>query len=179
MRNFGILAGVLCVGVGVGYLGPKLMSTVSDMAQPDGGDIVSRAGGASIGDLALIATDNPLGRTKALTDEQLEFIAFFERTARELNEGGSQHVGDDLIFDHLAIDALNVKYYYTIDRPFERINPRVLLDEQRELVERTLCADDTLKLLITEYGFNYSYSYLSQDSRLVGRYNANIGHCEG
>ncbi|EET47404.1 hypothetical protein [Thalassobium sp. R2A62] len=145
---------------------------------PAEGDFVTRASSGQIGELSQIANGRPLSRTENLSPEQMEIMAFFERTARELNANGSQQVGDDLKFDHFAIDQLDVRYFYTVERDYSRINPRLIMQEQQQAIQATVCADETLKLLATDYGFVYSYNYLSLDQRLIDRLFLTPDQCD-
>lgn len=125
------------------------------------------------------ATQGPLRRTDALTEEQQQIVAFFERTAREMNEAGGQRLNRVLEFDHLAINGLDVRYYYTVRKNYADLNPAVVLAEQRAYISQTVCNDPAVRQLIASYGFRYSYSYLSQENRLIGRLNANLDGCAG
>ncbi|MCF6443435.1 hypothetical protein [Nereida sp. MMG025] len=120
----------------------------------------------------------PLTRTEDLTDEQLEVIAFFERTAREMNESGQARGGQALRFNNMTIDRLNVRYYYTVGQTFDRISPAAVMAEQDALVHEQICNDASIQTLMRDYGFEYTYRYASQDFRFVGEVKGDLAKCE-
>ncbi|KNG95442.1 hypothetical protein ATO11_02230 [Pseudaestuariivita atlantica] len=187
---------ILGLGVGLGILGANIPRMASGLMAGDG-DVVARnasvfqpapqpeaaaapatrADSAQLTQIVAAATQGPLKRTVKLTEEQKQIVAFFERTAREMNEAGGQRLNRDLEFDHLAINGLDVRYYYTVRRNYADLNPQVILAEQRSYINQTVCNDAAVRQLIGTYGFRYSYAYLSAENRLIGRLDATLDNC--
>lgn len=195
---------ILAVGIGLGVAGTQLprwtaalqdlpqivsrnangleapQAPVASAAQPAAlRDTTQRPRGSveQLSQIVAFATRAPSERSKPLTPEQKEIVAFFERTAREMNEAGGQRLSADLEFDHLAIDGLRVRYFYTVRKLYQDLNPRLVLNEQTRYITQTLCSDPAGRQLIEDYGFDYSYSYLSKEHRLIGRINGDLGRC--
>lgn len=122
-------------------------------------------------------SQEPLRRTEELSPMQREAIAFFERIARKQNAQRGAETGDGLRFNNMAVDQLNVRYFYTVDAPYRAMNRGALLAEQERLVVANLCESEAIRTLMTEYGFKYDYSYVSSDGRLAGRVMADAGSC--
>lgn len=123
-------------------------------------------------------SQEPLARTEDLTEEQLEVIAFFERTAREMNESGESRGGQALRFNNMTIDKLNVRYYYTIGNRFDQLSPTAVMAEQDTLVHQQICSDASIQTLMRDYGFKYTYRYASQDYRFVGEIAGDLAKCD-
>ena len=95
-----------------------------------------------------------LSRTDDLSPEQLEVVAFFERSARQLNESVKSERGQLLHFDNRTIDKLNVRYYYTYNSRYDQIDREAALAEQARLVYDNICTDTAIRTLMDEYGLN-------------------------
>ena len=118
-----------------------------------------------------------LSRTDDLSPEQLEVVAFFELSARQLNESVKSERGQLLHFDNMTIDKLNVRYYYTYNSRYDQIDREAALAEQARLVYDNICSDTAIRTLMDEYGLNYTYRYISSDFRHVGEVNGSIESC--
>ena len=118
-----------------------------------------------------------LSRTDYLSPEQLEVVAFFERSARQLNESVKSERGQLLHFDNMTIDKLNVRYYYTYNSRYDQIDREAALAEQARLVYDNICTDTAIRTVMDEYGLNYTYRYISSDFRHVGEVNGSIESC--
>jgi len=119
----------------------------------------------------------PLERTSSLSDEQLEVIAFFERSAREYNQAYDPNLGAALRFSNMAIDRLNVRYYYIVGADYDEMDRTAVIEEQRASVVDNICSSPAIRTLMTDYDFRYTYTYLSADHRQVGQITTNALTC--
>ncbi len=129
---------------------------------------------------AIVAlSEQGLTQDQELTDEQREVIAFFEDTARAMNEADRDRDGDAVRFSNMAVSNLMVRYYYTVPGVYDALNVESIMSSQANLVTATLCQGDAIKTLMEDYGFEYVYNYISSDQRLIGSVQANASTCEG
>ncbi len=129
---------------------------------------------------AIVAlSEQGLTQDQELTDEQREVIAFFEDTARAMNEADRDRDGDAVRFSNMAVSNLMVRYYYTVPGAYDALNVESIMSSQANLVTATLCQGDAIKTLMKDYGFEYVYNYISSDQRLIGSVQANASTCEG
>lgn len=119
----------------------------------------------------------PLERSDDLTPEQLEVIAFFERSARQLNEANERTAGSLLRFSNMSIDQLNVKYFYQFGQNYGDLRAAELIAEQNRLVRDNVCNTASILTLMTDFDFTYTYTYTSDDHRLVGVVEADASTC--
>ena len=119
----------------------------------------------------------PIERTNQLTDEQLEVIAFFERSAREYNQAYDPNLGAALRFSNMAIDRLNVRYFYVIGADYAEMDRDEVIAEQRASVIENICGSSAIRTLMEDYDFRYTYTYLSADNRQVGEIIGNALSC--
>jgi hypothetical protein len=122
-------------------------------------------------------SQQPLTRDQELTPMQREAVAFFERIARQQNQSPRENVGEGLRFSNMAVDQLNVRYFYTVDAPYWQLDRAALLGAQEELVIANLCQSEAIRTLMDDYGFRYDYNYVTVDGRFAGRVSANRGSC--
>ncbi len=128
---------------------------------------------------AIVAlSEQGLTQDQELTDEQREVIAFFEDTARAMNEADRDRDGDAVRFSNMAVSNLMVRYYYTVPGTYDALNVESIMSSQANLVTATLCQGDAIKTLMEDYGFEYVYNYISSDQRLIGSVQANASTCE-
>jgi hypothetical protein len=112
-----------------------------------------------------------------LTPEQEQVIEMFRATARRKNENKGQSDDGSMMLNNMAVVGLNVRYYYTIPMAYRELQPELLLDQQRAQVAQTVCASPEIMILMEDYGFDYTYAYLSQDRRLIGQIDASLETC--
>ena len=122
-------------------------------------------------------SQNSLGLDVELTDEQREVIAFFEDTARKMNERSHDRSEAEMYFSNMAVSDLQVRYFYKVPGRYEAINPDAVMAGQAQLVKATLCNGAAIQTLMSDYGFVYSYTYLSGDNRKIGEITANAESC--
>ena len=115
--------------------------------------------------------------TEALTDEQLRVIAFFEDTARQLNENQQGRDRSGIYFSNMAVSDLNVQYFYRVPGKFDDVDRVDVLTRQAAMVKDTLCQGEAIQTLMNEYGFAYTYTYTSADFRKVGEVTADASTC--
>lgn len=113
-----------------------------------------------------------------LTPEQEQVIAMFRATARRQNETKADGGDGTLQLNNMAVVGLNVRYYYTVGQPYRSLQTEALLNHQREQVAETVCGSPEIKILMEDYGFDYTYAYLSQDRRLIGQIDVGIETCQ-
>lgn len=119
-----------------------------------------------------------LSQTANLTPEQEEIIKFFERAARDMNQ--TTHNENDTAFvqfSNMAVQGLNVRYFYRVGQLFGAINKPELFAEQQAVMRNTLCNNDAIRTLLSDYGFEYKYTYISKDSRQLGSLEADADIC--
>lgn len=116
-------------------------------------------------------------RNQELTPEQKEVIAFFEDTAREMNQTDRVRTGDQVTFSNMAVSDLQVLYFYTVPAAYEALNHDEIMRAQTALVTQTLCQGEAIQTLMQDYGFAYTYTYVSADNRMIGQVNANAATC--
>lgn len=143
-------------------------------ASNDLGDI------SPIGQIEAIVAMSEAGlqREQEMTPEQLEVIAFFENTAREMNQTGREKSSDQVQFNNMAVDQLRVLYYYTVPARYDQLDHEAIMSAQADLVTDTLCQGEAIRTLMTDYGFKYSYTYVSSDLRKIGTVQADASSCE-
>lgn len=115
--------------------------------------------------------------TAELTDEQRQAISFFEDTAREMNEQSRARSGTDMYFSNMAVADLNVRYFYIVPADYNTIDRTEILVTQADMVKRTLCGGEAIMTLMRDYGFEYTYTYLSADHRKIGEVRASAATC--
>ena len=106
-------------------------------------------------------------------------IAFFERSAREYNQAYDPNLGAALRFSNMAIDKLNVRYFYVIGADYAEMDREAVLAEQRASVIENICGSSAIRTLMEDYDFRYTYTYLSADHRQVGEIIGNALSCQG
>jgi len=112
-----------------------------------------------------------------LTPEQQEAIHLFERAARDFNQSSSTDRSKAVRFANMAISGLHVKYFYTIAYPFEEIDVAQTMAQQEGFVLATICDAGAIRMLMQDFGFDYSYTFISKDSRMVGKVAGDIRSC--
>ncbi len=129
---------------------------------------------------AIVAlSENGLNQDKELTDEQREVIAFFEDTARAMNEADRDRDSGAVQFSNMAVSDLKVRYFYTVPVRYNALNVDEIMTAQAALVNQTLCGGDAIRTLMEDYGFEYVYTYVSSDYRMIGAVQANAETCAG
>lgn len=119
-----------------------------------------------------------LSQTPELTPEQQEIVTFFERAAREMNQTTDRSDESAFVqFSNMAVQGLRVRYFYRVGQTFDAVNRNALLTEQQAVMKQTLCGNDAVRTLLTDYGFEYTYTYVSADSRYVGALEADKAAC--
>lgn len=118
-----------------------------------------------------------LKRETEMTPEQLEAIAFFENTAREMNQTSREKSADQVQFNNMAVADLQVLYYYTVPARYDALNRDAIMAAQEKLVTATLCNGAAIRTLMQDYGFEYTYTYVSADLRKIGEVTANAQTC--
>lgn len=124
-------------------------------------------------------SEDGLSQDQELSDEQREVIAFFEDTAREMNEADRDRTNDSVQFSNMAVSNLEVRYFYTVPARFDALDVDTIMASQSDLVMQTLCQGDAIKTLMEEYGFKYTYNYISADFRMIGAVQADASTCNG
>ncbi len=129
---------------------------------------------------AIVAlSEQGLNQDQELSDEQREVIAFFEDTAREMNEADRDRNSDTVQFSNMAVSDLKVRYFYTVPARYDALNVDEIMSAQASLVTETLCQGDAIQTLMQDYGFEYVYTYISSDQRMIGAVHANAATCQG
>lgn len=118
-----------------------------------------------------------LGRTEELTPEQEEIVTFFERTARQMNQQDKTASNGHIQFSNMAVRGLNVRYFYRVPQDYGDVKTAALLNSQQGIVRRTLCDNTAIRTLLSDYGFAYTYTYVSDDSRQIGQISADASVC--
>lgn len=118
-----------------------------------------------------------LQRQQDLSPEQLEVIAFFESTARQMNQTNREKSADQVQFNNMAIDRLRVLYYYTVPARYDELDQNAVMMAQADLVTDTLCNGESIRTLMEDYGFSYTYTYVSSDLRKIGSVQADASIC--
>ena len=118
-----------------------------------------------------------IGMDADLTEEQREVIAFFEDTARKMNEDTQERSETEMYFSNMAVSDLTVRYFYKLPGRYETLNAGSIMASQAQLVKATLCNGAAIQTLMTDYGFVYSYTYLSGDNRKIGEVTADAATC--
>ncbi|MEY1555531.1 hypothetical protein AB3Y40_07835 [Yoonia sp. R2331] len=129
---------------------------------------------------AIVAlSEQGLSQDQELSDEQREVIAFFEDTARAMNEADRDRTSDTVQFSNMAVSDLKVRYFYTVPARYDALNVDEIMTAQAQLVNETLCQGDAIQTLMQDYGFEYVYTYISSDHRMIGAVQANAATCAG
>lgn len=110
-----------------------------------------------------------------VTPVQRKILDGILRNARQSNEGNRDTVVDGMVLDHIAVRGLKINYYYTIQRPFALIDVDDITQQKTAAIKSSLCGNETVRLLETEYGIFYEYNFLSSDNRLVAHIDGNLG----
>lgn len=119
-----------------------------------------------------------LSQTETLTPEQKEIISFFERAARDMNQTPQDSEKKAFVqFSNMAVQGLRVRYFYRVGQRFGAVNKKALFSEQKDVMRNTLCNNDAIRTLLSDYGFEYSYTYISSDSRQLGSLEADADIC--
>lgn len=118
-----------------------------------------------------------LNAADVLTEEQKEIIKFFERTARQMNQQDKMAANGHIQFSNMAVRGLNVRYFYRVPQEYSEVNSALLLSREQAKLRGTLCENDAIRTLLSEYGFNYAYTYVSSDSRQLGKISADARVC--
>ncbi|WP_420863456.1 hypothetical protein [Algirhabdus cladophorae] len=194
MQNIKTMTGLVALGVIVGWAGPKLVSAISSdavvieqslMAQKTAPEVTHNQTPDLTSGLALTAPKPVLPEDQAaadralLTPEQTAAIEMLESSARALNQTGETQETQDLRFDHLAVDGLNVRHFYTVNYPYTALDRAAFIESQEVTINQALCGNAGLRGLIRELGLTYSYNYLSQDDRLLGNVTLDPAGCTG
>ncbi|MEO9865259.1 MAG: hypothetical protein ABJO29_07950 [Yoonia sp.] len=114
-----------------------------------------------------------------LTPEQEQVIEMFRATARRQNENKGAAGDGSLVLNNMAVVGLNVRYYYTVMLPHAALTPEQVMERQQSKVIGAVCGSPEIKILMEDYGFDYTYSYLSEDRRLIGTIDADLETCTG
>lgn len=114
-----------------------------------------------------------------LTPEQEQVIEMFRATARRQNENKGAAGDGSLVLNNMAVVGLNVRYYYTVMLPHSALEPEQVIERQQSKVIGAVCGSPEIKILMEDYGFDYTYSYLSEDRRLIGTIDADLETCAG
>lgn len=123
------------------------------------------------------ASAQGLNTDDAMTDEQKEIVKFFERTARQMNQQDKMAANGHIQFSNMAVRGLQVRYFYRVPQDYGDVNSAALLSREQAKLRRTLCENDAIRTLLSEYGFAYTYTYVSSDSRQLGRISADARVC--
>lgn len=134
---------------------------------------------AQVSQIATIVSlaERGLDDQQELTPEQQEVVAFFEDTARAMNETSRVKNAGEVQFNNMAVSNLRVLYYYTVPAPYEDLNRSEIMQAQTDVVENTLCQGEAIQTLMQDYGFEYTYTYVSGDNRLIGKVVADAETC--
>jgi hypothetical protein len=114
-----------------------------------------------------------------LTEEQEQISELLRATARRQNEAKGPSDSGNLQLSNMAVVGLNVRYYYTVSLGYDDVEPGALLADQVAVVVQTACGSSEIKMLMEDYGFDFSYAYTSNDGRLMGKLNVNLASCDG
>ncbi|SMY07557.1 hypothetical protein [Flavimaricola marinus] len=164
---------------------PVAAQAAASQAQPVAPAVeVTRAqsdmsGAATIGQLeSFVALSmRPVTTDIPLTPEQEEIIAYFKRTARDLNSVSDGYAGEYVAFNDMAINRLEIRHFYTVRQNISDIPVAELLESQTALVQANMCDEPMMRTLIDEHGFRFTYSYLSADNRFLGNVHGNTEAC--
>lgn len=149
---------------------PEQTVTSADM------NLLGQDTAAQIGQIVAMSQQE-LDGSSELTPEQMEIIQFFERTAREMNQQDKMAANGHIQFSNMAVRGLNVRYFYRVPEAFSDVNSPELLNSQLAKVRRTLCENTAIRTLLSDYGFGYTYTYISNDSRQLGQISADARTC--
>lgn len=136
-------------------------------------------GSASIGQLESFVSLSlqPRASDAPLTAEQEEIIAFFRRTARDLNSVSEGYSGEYVAFNDMSINRLEIRHFYTVRQSLGEVPVDVLLASQADLVQANICEEPMMRTLMDEHGFRFTYSYISQDNRFIGNVRGDTQSC--
>jgi hypothetical protein len=127
---------------------------------------------------AIIAqSEDTIDSVQTLTPEQEEVVAFFEKIARDRNAEGTATPDARISFDNITIDRLTVRYYYTTSDRYEDLDRDALLAEQAVLVHDNICHQESMRRLISEFGVDYNYRFISKDFRFIGEVHGDLENC--
>ena len=149
---------------------PEQTVTSADM------NLLGQNTAAQIGQIVAMSQQGLDGNSE-LTPEKMEIIQFFERTAREMNQQDKMAANGHIQFRKMAVRGLNVRYFYRVPEAFSDVNSPELFNSQLAKVRRTLCENTAIRTLLSDYGFGYTYTYISNDSRQLGQISADARTC--
>lgn len=139
-------------------------------------NLLGQTTAAQIGRIVAVSQQG-LGATDELSAEQKEIVKFFERTARQMNQQDKMAANGHIQFSNMAVRGLNVRYFYRVPQNFDEVNSAALLQSQQSKVRRTLCDNTAIRTLLSDFGFAYTYTYVSDDSRQLGQISADARVC--
>jgi hypothetical protein len=193
----GMMSTGALLAMGVMYLGgkiggsndqpqPQTVAVVADQQQIEQEpEIVSRTEISNLGQstaqqLQRIVALSAQGLSQApdLTPEQQEIVTFFERAARDMNQTADRSDESSYVqFSNMAVQGLKVRYFYRVGQTYEAVDKVSLFADQQAVMQNALCGNEAVRTLLSEYGFEYTYTYISTDSRHVGALQADKSVC--
>ena len=130
---------------------------------------------ALLSGIAALGADT-LSQSDELTPMQEAVIDFFVQTARQMNSTLDSGTGV-IQFSNLTVQRLNVTYYFRVAHRFDELNPGILLQNLTPIVHSNLCNDASVRQIMAEHGFVYSYRYVSSDGRYLGQIQGTARDC--
>lgn len=155
---------------------PAQQAAVAETVTSADVNLLGQSTAAQIGRIVALSQQG-LNQTNELTAEQKEIVKFFECTARQMNQQDKMAANGHIQFSNMAVRGLNVRYFYRVPQDYAEVNSTALLNSQQVQVRRTLCDNTAIRTLLSDYGFAYTYTYVSGDSRQLGQISADARIC--
>lgn len=140
-------------------------------------DIGSTAG---IGELADFVAQSlrPVRADMPMTAEQDEVFTIFKRAARDLHSVAHGCDGEYVRFNEIEINGTEIQQFYTVRQDRDELADFIVMDTETQLVNAVMCDDPIMRSLIDNHGFEFTYTYSSQDGHLIGDVKGDTRTCD-